>query len=92
MAEPDRKKIEKKWKSRGFSFGLWVDPPGQTWEDYVHDTDELLIIAEGKLELEIDNKVSHPSIGEEVFIPAGAHHSVRNIGGTTAHWYYGYKR
>ena len=25
----------------GFSCDLWVDPPGQVWEDYRHATDEL---------------------------------------------------
>jgi len=33
----------------------------------------------------------HPVIGEELLIPAGAIHSVRNIGATTARWLYGYK-
>ena len=40
----DQNKIEKDWAKRGYSCGLWVDPPGQLWEDYVHDTDELLSI------------------------------------------------
>jgi len=91
MTKIDQGKIEKSWNSRGFSCGLWVDPPGQVWEDYVHDTDELLMIVDGKLQLEINGKISHPQVGEEVFIPAQAHHSVRNIGGTTAQWLYGYK-
>jgi hypothetical protein len=33
-----------------------------------------------------------PQIGEELLIPAGADHSARNIGTTTARWLYGYKR
>ena len=91
MTKIDQSQIEKSWHSRGFSFGLWVDPPGQVWEDYVHEVDELLMVMEGELELEMNGKVLHPKIGEEVFIPANAHHSVRNIGGTTARWLYGYK-
>jgi hypothetical protein len=43
----DRAAIERSWKERGFSCGLWVDPPGQVWSDYVHDTDELIMIVEG---------------------------------------------
>lgn len=23
-----------KWRTRGFSCGLWTDPPGQVWEGY----------------------------------------------------------
>jgi len=35
----DRIQVERDWYSRGFSCGLWVDPPGQMWEDYVHSMD-----------------------------------------------------
>ncbi|MBI4115367.1 MAG: cupin domain-containing protein [Candidatus Omnitrophica bacterium] len=83
--------LSKEWTKKGFSCDLWVDPPGQRWEDYVHDVDEVVYVKEGKLEFEIgdDKKILEP--GDEAFIPARANHSVRNIGGTTARWYYGYK-
>jgi mannose-6-phosphate isomerase-like protein (cupin superfamily) len=89
--EVDRAKIANDWKARGFSCGLWVDPPGQVWEDYVHSTDELVMLIEGALELEMQGKILRPAIGEEVLIPANTSHTVRNIGGTTAKWLYGYK-
>ena len=41
---------------------------------------------------EIAGQLHRPQVGEEVLIPAGAVHSVRNIGHTTARWLYGYKR
>jgi hypothetical protein len=44
------------------------------------------------MEFEIAGQVCHPVIGEELLIPAGAVHSARNIGATTARWLYGYKR
>jgi len=87
----ERAQVERDWQARGFSCGLWVDPPGQAWEDYVHDTDELLMVLDGQLELEMQGRVFRPDAGEEVFIPARATHSVRNVGGTTARWLYGYK-
>ncbi len=87
----DRTKIAEEWEARSFSCGLWVDPPGQVWEDYVHSTDELLMLMEGALELEMQGKILHPGIGEELLIPAHTSHTVRNIGGTTARWLYGYK-
>jgi hypothetical protein len=49
----DRAAIERSRKERGFSYGLWVDPPGQVWSDYVHDTDELVMVVEGDVEFEI---------------------------------------
>ena len=88
----DQDKIEKDWAKRGYSCELWVDPPGQLWEDYVHDTDELLMVAEGRLRVEIDGKSKELLAGQEIFIPAKALHTVENIGGTTARWLYGYKR
>src|SRR2546427_9622560 len=76
--EVDREKVAKDWKARGFSCDLWVDPPGQVWEDYLHSTDELLMLMEGKLELEMQGKTFRPAIGEEVLIPARTNHSVRS--------------
>lgn len=92
MPSLDIAKVEKDWSARGFSCGLWVDPPGQVWRDYTHQVDELLMVVEGKVELQIDGKAVTPQVGEEVFIPARALHTVRNVGGTTSRWLYGYGR
>src|SRR3990167_3442873 len=85
-------KVEKNWKSRNFSCGLWEDPPGQTWEGYVHEVDELLMVLEGELELEISGKLVHPKINEEILISAKAVHSVRNVGKRVSRWLYGYRK
>lgn len=87
----DADKTKADWEGRGFSFGIWTDPPGQTWEDYVHDVDELFMVAEGKVELQMQGKKFCPEPGKEILIPAKVVHSVRNLGQTTAHWFYGYK-
>jgi quercetin dioxygenase-like cupin family protein len=92
MAELDRNKIATDWAARGFSCDLWTDPPGQTWEDFRHATDELVTVLEGEMEFEIAGKVQHPKPGEELLIPAGAMHSARNIGKWTARWLYGYNQ
>jgi len=39
--------IKQDWHSRGYSFGVFHDPPGQVWADFVHRADELVILAEG---------------------------------------------
>jgi len=39
--------IKKDWESRGYSFGIFKDPPGQVWADFVHKTDEIVVLAEG---------------------------------------------
>ena len=56
-----------------------------------HRTDELVVLAEGEIEIEIEGKSQQSQIGDEVFIPANAIHTVRNIGKTNNVWYYGYK-
>ena len=88
----DQEKIKKDWDSRGYSFGIFKDPPGKIWADFVHKTDELVLLADGEIEIEIEGKLQQPQIGEEVLIPANAMHTVRNIGQTNNVWYYGYKR
>ena len=91
----NQEQIRKDWESRGYSFGVFKDPPGQDWADFVHRTNELVVLAEGEIEIEIEIEIEGNSqqlpIGEEVFIPANAMHTVRNVGKTNNVWYYGYK-
>ena len=62
--------IKRDWHSRGYSFGVFRDHPGQVWADFVHQTDELVVLAEGEIEVEIEGKAERFQIGEMVFIPA----------------------
>ena len=87
----DQDAVGAAWRERGFSCGLWVDPPGQVWADFVHGTDEIVMVVEGSVEFEIDGEIHRPRPGEEVLIPAGARHTVRNRGQTKSRWLYGYK-
>ena len=84
--------IKAGWARRGFGFEYWIDPPGQVWRDFVHDTDELVMLIEGEIELDLDGKTLRPSLGEEVVIPAGVRHTVSNIGETSNRWCFGYKK
>ncbi|HEY7495090.1 MAG TPA: cupin domain-containing protein [Candidatus Tectomicrobia bacterium] len=83
--------IQHAWAQRGFSCTVWTDPPGQVWANFVHETDELVTLVEGEIELSFQGQTLRPRIGEEVCIPAGARHTVRNIGATTNRWCFGYK-
>lgn len=87
----DRQQIATDWAARGFSCDLWIDAPGQRWEDFMHATDELVTVLEGDMEFEVEGQVHHPKPNQELLIPAGAFHSARNIGSTTARWLYGYR-
>ena len=93
MSSPvDRTAVADRWRERGFSCDLWVDPPGQDWADFVHSVDELVVVVEGEVEFEIDGVVHRPAPGGELLIPAGARHTVRNRGEGTSRWLYGYRR
>jgi quercetin dioxygenase-like cupin family protein len=86
--DPDAIRVD--WAARGFSCEPWEDAPGQEWNDFVHSTDELVVVIEGALEFEVSGKIHRPQPGEEIFIPRGAAHSVRNIGPGRATWLFGY--
>ncbi len=88
----ERDQVARLWKERGFSCGLWIDPPGQVWADFVHEIDELVMVVDGEVEFEIDGAVHRPAPGTELVIPARASHTVRNLGRTESRWLYGYKR
>ncbi|GIX21322.1 MAG: hypothetical protein KatS3mg121_0105 [Gammaproteobacteria bacterium] len=88
----DRDAVARAWAADGFSCDLWVDPPGRVWADYVHDVDERVMVLEGDMEFEIEGVRHRPVPGETLLIPAGARHTVRNLGERTARWLYGYRR
>ena len=60
--------------------------------DFAHKIDELFVLAERKIEIEIDGKSHRPQIGQEVFFTANAVHTVRNVGSMGNVWYYGYRK
>jgi mannose-6-phosphate isomerase-like protein (cupin superfamily) len=80
------------WAQDGFDCDLWVDPPGQEWLNFVHSKDERVVVKDGALEVEVGGMRALLGPGDEVFVPAGSHHSVWNRGGTTARWFYGYRK
>ena len=92
MSTTELEEIKRNWSERGFSCDIWVDSPGQEWKDFVHPVDELVMLIEGEIELEFQGKTLRPTIGEEILIPAKTAHTVRNVGGVTNRWYYGYMR
>ena len=62
--------IKQYWHSRGYSFSVFREPLSQVWADFVHRTDELVVLAEGEIEVEIEGKAERFQIGGMVFIPA----------------------
>lgn len=86
----NRKEVSQSWGERGYSCDLFIDPPGREWNDFVHHTDELVTVVDGELRMIIEGAEVIASPGDEVFIPKGANHSVKNIHFDTTRWLYGY--
>ena len=78
------------WRARGYSCDLFVDPPDREWNDFVHARNELVTVAEGRLEVKVAGSRFVVEPGDEVFIPKGALHSVKNVHATATRWLYGY--
>ena len=89
-APVDQSAVATDWAARGYSCGLFVDPPGQEWNDFVHSTNELVLVAEGRLAMSVGDVSMIAEEGDEIFIPKEAVHSLKNISPGTTKWLYGY--
>jgi len=74
----------------GFSFGVFRDPPGQVWANFVHDRDEFVVVTEGVVEIEVAEESEQCGPGDLVRIPAGAPHTLRTSQAAGSVWFYGY--
>jgi quercetin dioxygenase-like cupin family protein len=86
----DQGMIEQEWRARGFSFGVFRDPPGQEWNDFVHATDEFVIVAAGTLEVTVGGESAQCEPGDLVWIPRGTNHSLKTLSQGGSVWLYGY--
>lgn len=86
----DRERVAADWAARGYSCHPFHDPPGQAWNDFVHDTSEVVTVVEGRLEVEVEGLSFVVEPGDEAFIPSGARHSVRNLSVGSTLWLFGY--
>jgi len=87
----DRDAVRTDWAQKGYSCGLWIDPPHQVWHDFQHDVDETILLLEGEIQVEMSGKTLRILVGDELQIPAGTKHTVRNCSGKQARWLYGYR-
>lgn len=86
----DRCAVRADWQSRGYTCELWIDPPDQVWRDFEHDVDEVVLLLEGSAQIELAGKTIRLQPGDELMIPAGTRHTVRNCGNGPARWLHGY--
>ena len=74
----NRAAVAADWRAR-YSCDLFVDPPGREWNNFVHARNELVTVAKGRLEVRVAGSRFVAEPGDEVFIPKGALHSVKNV-------------
>jgi len=86
----DQSVVTRDWVERGYSCRAFTDPPGQEWCDFVHETNELVTVVDGRLQVEMMGEQLTLEPGDELFIPRGMTHTVRNIYLGTTRWLYGY--
>lgn len=86
----DKEAVRAEWARSGFSCELWIDPPNQVWHDFQHDVDEMVLLLEGESQIEMDGRTVRLQAGDEMRIPAGTKHTVRNCGEGPARWLHGY--
>lgn len=86
----EAKKVEASWLMQGFSFGIFRDSPGQEWNDFVHDTDEFVVVAEGELTIRVGAETANCEAGDLVRIPRGSVHSLKTTSQGGSVWFYGY--
>lgn len=73
-----------------FTFGTFRDPYGQVWRDFVHDTDEFVVVADGSMEIEVAGEKAECGPGDLVRIPAQAPHTLITLSEGGSVWHYGY--
>ena len=84
--------VEKRWQKQGFEIATRLDPPGEIGLDPASDADELFLLLEGEMVIEVEGATLEPQVGEEVLVPVGTAHKLRNVGTKKARWLYGLRR
>ena len=65
-------------------------PSGTRLANFTHDSNELITVVEGRLQLTLEGTDMILEPGDEAFIPRNCLHSVINIAPTRTVWLYGY--
>ena len=82
--------VKADWQSEGFSFGIFRDPPGQEWNNFTHQSDEYVLVAEGRIKIDVGSETAICEPGDLVCIPREVPHSLKTLSSTGSIWLYGY--
>ena len=76
------------WGRRGFTCRQSKYPPGQA-RTFELSSNHLLMVTRGELEIELDSRRIEAKAGDEVLVPAGVRHVVRNVVNGETRWLHG---
>lgn len=82
----DIAEIAKNWKRRGFRCEIHTAPCGKCWANRAHEDDELIMALDGDVEVDLRGETVHLKPGEELLVPAGMLHTMRNAGNSASQW------
>lgn len=82
--------VKAAWEKQGFSFGIFRDVYGQEWNDFIHNTDEFVVVAAGRLSITVGFETADCEAGDLVRIPRGSLHSLKTTSQNGSVWFYGY--
>jgi mannose-6-phosphate isomerase-like protein (cupin superfamily) len=74
----------------GFSFNVGTCDAGDVWIDHGHNVEEIVMLASGAIYVRIGDRSVDVSVGDEIVIPTGVDHEIRNVGSTPARILFGY--
>ena len=86
----DHGEVRRDWQERGYRCDSVTDPPGRARRDLTHPTDELITVVEGRLAVTMHDSTYILEAGDELFIPRGVMHTVRNEHTGATWWLHGH--
>jgi mannose-6-phosphate isomerase-like protein (cupin superfamily) len=86
----DKAQVEGDWNRRGFSCDWMMDSTRREWRDCSHRSNALLAVVDGELEVVIHGEKYVLRPGDEVVVPKGALHHLKNLHPVTTRWLYGF--
>lgn len=81
--------VQREWAARGYSCHDESAPPGDERAGLVHDVDSLLTVRTGRLVVTVAGADWILEPGDELAIPAGDVHGIRNDSAHATHWMFG---
>ena len=63
---------------------------GDVWVDYGRHVQEIVMLVSGAISVRIGDRSVDVGVGDEIVIPTGVDHEIRNVGSTPARILFGY--